>query len=310
MLSIKEKTTIDDWIELVEEYLISSHHLTDKDQITKITSRLRFDLEERKRIVFCAYLNDIPCGFISGSPEGDILEIITLYIKPASYSFNCGFELIKAITTKAFSSSFQHVRFSQKLPFNKESSLEEDLLSEGYLLFQRVQMFLDLQKRNDEIFSLPESYYFEPFTSDKVDQIMKLIVDARSPDHPDYHIYPEMREVDSTKKVFSRFTNNFSQIDPTLNPQLMFNDELIGMSMVFNQNPELAFVGEISLKLTHQGIGLGKALMKKIIDGCSKKGIKQLGVAVTVDNIPAYKLYQKLGFKETDKFLVIIKHRN
>ncbi|HUT80255.1 MAG TPA: GNAT family N-acetyltransferase [Candidatus Bathyarchaeia archaeon] len=311
MISIKEKTTIDDWEGLLQEYLIDDRHLRDKDQIVNIISKLKVDLEGKKRIIFCAYLDDIPCGFISGSPEGEILEIVTLYIQPVSYPYNCGYELIKAITTKAFESNFQHLRLTQRLPFNMEPTMEQNLELTGYLLFHRVEMLLDIQQNFDEVITLPKDYSFEPFTLDKVDGIMAVVVSAgKSNDHPDYHIYPEMRDQESTKKVFSRFTNNFSQITPELNPQLMYNGEVIGMSMVFNQNSETAFVGEVSLNPIHQRKGLGKAMMKKIIIECSKKGIKQLGLAVSVDNIPAYTLYQKLGFKETANFLAIIKHRN
>ncbi|NHJ86607.1 MAG: GNAT family N-acetyltransferase [Asgard group archaeon] len=310
MISIKEKTSIDDWRELLVEYLTVDRHINNEEEVTNIIVKLSTDIEEKRRIIFCAYLNNKPCGFISGSPEGQILEIISLYIQPISYPYNCGYELFQAITAKAFESKFQHIRFSQRLPFNKESTFEQNLKSAGYLLFPRVEMFLDIPKETSDVFNLPEHYYFEPFTYALVDQIMNVVVKAGSSEHPDYHIYPEMRNQETTREIFGRFTNDFSQIDPNLNPQLMFDGKLVGMSMVFSQNTEIAFVGEVSLDPDHQGKGLGKMLMKKIIEGCSKKGIKRLGLAVTVENIPAYRLYQKLGFKETANFLAIIKHRD
>ncbi|HUU78558.1 MAG TPA: GNAT family N-acetyltransferase [candidate division Zixibacteria bacterium] len=48
---------------------------------------------------------------------------------------------------------------------------------------------------------------------------------------------------------------------------------------------------------------------KESIEGCKKKGIKHLGLAVTVDNSGAYQLYEKLGFKITKNLLAIVKRQ-
>jgi len=46
--------------------------------------------------------------------------------------------------------------------------------------------------------------------------------------------------------------------------------------------------------------------MKKIIQECNEMGLKQLELVVTNENISDYSLYEKLGFKVTKNFLVII----
>ena len=94
-----------------------------------------------------------------------------------------------------------------------------------------------------------------------------------------------------------------------MNPQIISNGKLIGMSFILKQNEKVVFVAEVSILPEYQGKGLGKALMNKIIQSCANKGYSKLGIDVTKDNISAYKLYQKLDFIEQNEFLTIIKHR-
>jgi len=47
--------------------------------------------------------------------------------------------------------------------------------------------------------------------------------------------------------------------------------------------------------------------LNKVISECGKKGYKKLGLAVTVENTTAYKLYKKLEFKTTTNYLSIVK---
>ncbi|NHK31952.1 MAG: GNAT family N-acetyltransferase, partial [Asgard group archaeon] len=136
-----------------------------------------------------------------------------------------------------------------------------------------------------------------------------VIVDANPKGHTDSDIFPEMRDINEIKKIFSQASNNFKDFNPKINPQIVFHGKIIGISCVLMQGEKKAFVAEVSIVPEHQRKGLGKALMKKIMQICFDKGCTNLGLAVTKDNIGAYKLYQKLGFKETSEFIAIIKHK-
>jgi ribosomal protein S18 acetylase RimI-like enzyme len=47
----------------------------------------------------------------------------------------------------------------------------------------------------------------------------------------------------------------------------------------------------------HRGLGLGRALLLKSLDGFRELGIRKVSLEVTADNLPAVELYQKLGFR-------------
>lgn len=308
-LVIREKKVLDDWEDLLREYLKEARGIKDKERLESVVSQLRTNLKEKKRHVFCAYLDGALCGFISGSHQGEVLEVVSLYVLESSYDLNCGFELVKALTEKAFSLDFKHFRFQRKLPFTKEPTFEENLKKEGYLIFPRNEMFLEVKDVLDYSFTLPSGYSFEPFTIEKVDEIMQVVVDSNPIEHPDSHIHPEMRSVEVTKRVFGGFTENFTKLDLTLNPQIMFEGKIIGISLVFSFQKDVAYIGEMCVHPDHQRKGLGKALMMNILQECSRKGIKRMGLAVTTSNTGAYQLYVRNGFKITDNLLVIIKHK-
>jgi len=308
-LVIKEKKVLDDWEDLLKEYLKDFRGVKDKKTLMGILLQIRTNLMEEKRIVFCAYLDGAPCGFISGSPQGDIMEAISLHVLPKSYDQNTASELVKTLTAKAFETDFNHFRLQMGIPFNKEPNFEEILKNDGYLIFQRAGMNLEVKDVLDYSYTLPEGYIFEPFSIDKVDEVMRVIVDANPIDHSDSHIYPEMRSAETTKQVFGRATENFMKLDPVINPQIIFDNKIVGISQVFTFPKDVAFIGEMCVHPDHQRKGLRKALMKNIILECSRKDIKRIVLAVTVSNVAAYKMYKKSGFKKTSDNIAVIKHK-
>lgn len=73
-----------------------------------------------------------------------------------------------------------------------------------------------------------------------------------------------------------------------------FNEDNKGFGFVGNDVPELG----IALKAEYRGIGIGKALLKMLVDVLKEKGIKKVSLSVDPDNRAAMKLYQRFGFKE------------
>jgi len=308
-LVIKEKKVLDDWEGLMREYLQDIRGVKDEKTLMGILLQFRTNLMEEKRIVFCAYLDGTPCGFISGTAQGEIIEAVSLYVLPKSYDQNTASELVKTLTTKAFETDFKHFRLQIGLPFNKEPNFEEILKKDGYLIFLRAGMNLDMKDVLDYSYNLPEGYTFEPFSIEKVDEIMQVIVDANPSDHSDSHVYPEMESAETTKQVFGKATENFTKLDPVINPQIIFDNKIVGISQVFTFQKDVAFISEMCVLPDYQRKGLGKALMKNIILECSRKDIKRIVLAVTVSNVGAYKLYEKNGFKKVSDNIAVIKHK-
>lgn len=305
---VEEREKIDEISELFKEHLSVSFKIIDENKIDEIFSNLQERIKKKKRIIFVVSQDKKPIGFLVGKNEGEIFETSGFYIQDGFNAENCGYQLISALASKAFEMGFKHYRQTITLPANFESSLESSLKNDGFRVFPRVEMMRDLQK--DEIipFSLPEDYVFEPFSIEMVDELFQLMKVANPKEHSDSHIYPEMLDPEKSKEIFSRISNEFVDLDIDINPQIIFENKLIGLSFVITHNSEIAYIAEISVSPNHQRKGLGQALTKKIISECARKGYKKLGLAVTVENTGAYKLYKKLEFKTTTKYLAIVKH--
>ncbi|MBK5115210.1 MAG: GNAT family N-acetyltransferase, partial [Candidatus Heimdallarchaeota archaeon] len=298
-LIIKAKNVIDDWEDFLREYLKDKRGVKEEETLNSIVSQLQSNLKERKRFVFCAYLEGTACGFITGTPLGEVLEVISLYVSPKSYQHNAASELIKSLTILAFYMDFNYIRLQVKLPFNKEPTFEENLEKIGFKIISRNEMFLEIDDVLDYSFTLPEGYASVPFAIERLDEIMQVIVATNPPSHPDYIIYPEFRKVETLKQFLGKATDDFSAITPLLNPQIVFDSKIVGTSLVYTFPNKSAYIGDMSVHPNHQRKGLGRVLLKNIILECSRKGVTKIGLAVTTSNVGAYKLYQSEGFKVT-----------
>ncbi|MGC9777731.1 MAG: GNAT family N-acetyltransferase [Candidatus Heimdallarchaeota archaeon] len=308
-LEIKEIKSIDGIECKFVDYLEFKRGIKDPEIVKTIVAKFKELLKKNERILFYAFDDEIPIGFIAGKPEGEVLESTTFYIDPDCNSDDCGSQLVKALTSKVFESGFKHYRQTEILPFNKEPTFEEQLTKDGFSFFSRVAMLLEIDEVEPNDPDLKEGYTFEPFSIEKVDELFAVMRDTNPPEHADSSIYPEMGNPEISKKMFAKFTNNFTGLNVKINPQILFDENVVGISFVFTNSPEVAFVGEVCIHPNHQRKGLGKALMNQIIKSCSEEGMKKIGLAVTTSNVVAYKLYEKLGFKVTKNYLAITKHK-
>ncbi|NHJ40862.1 MAG: GNAT family N-acetyltransferase, partial [Asgard group archaeon] len=190
-LLIEEKISIKGFEEYYRDYLKNYRKVDDDKYIDEALKKLQNILDEKKGYLFLAKLNNKIVGHISGTDSGIVFEVNSFYVKPESYSLNCGFELVKTITAKAFEIGYKHYRQSMNINYNREPTFEENLKNFDYLIFNRFGMIKELNENDDYATTLPEGYSFESFSIEKVDEIMQVIVDANPKGHTDYDIFPE-----------------------------------------------------------------------------------------------------------------------
>lgn len=298
--------TVEGWSELIREHLTKHRNVTDEKQINEIIETFSGGLEKKNRYVVVAYKEEKPIGYLSGGPYGIVFETSSFFLHPEAIEENVGSQLVESLAKKAFDElEFKYFRQNIKLPFDFGLTFKENLLGNGFKIFERCEMVLDPTKVKLENHKIPKEYSFEPFTKERVDEIIGVMCKANVPGHPDLYIYPEMSEVEPTKEIFARLSKNFEALGEALNPQIVKENKIAGMSIVLRDNPTRAYIAEVAIHPDHQKKGLGKALMKKIIDECAKENISELLLACTKSNIVAYDLYLKLGFKEIHQYLAI-----
>lgn len=57
------------------------------------------------------------------------------------------------------------------------------------------------------------------------------------------------------------------------------------------------WIGGIGVATAHRGTGVGEALMREVIDVARSRGLRELWLEVLTPNVPAIRLYEKLGFE-------------
>ena len=79
-----------------------------------------------------------------------------------------------------------------------------------------------------------------------------------------------------------------------------YKDKIVGHAQIFKfPNPRRKGTGDLLIYL-HQdfhNVGLGTAMLTKLIELAKKEGLHRVGLDVIADNKPAIRLYQKFGFK-------------
>jgi putative acetyltransferase len=78
------------------------------------------------------------------------------------------------------------------------------------------------------------------------------------------------------------------------------NDKIVGHAQIFKfPHSQLKATGDLVVYL-HQdfhNVGLGTAMLSKLIELARKEGMHRIGLTVVADNKPAINLYKKFGFK-------------
>ncbi len=82
-----------------------------------------------------------------------------------------------------------------------------------------------------------------------------------------------------------------------------------GFITVSRVSPAGAMIPQISILPSHQGRGLGKALMARAISALISQGFKTLGLTVTVENRRALEWYQREGFRLRKEFAAFVWQR-
>jgi RimJ/RimL family protein N-acetyltransferase len=79
-----------------------------------------------------------------------------------------------------------------------------------------------------------------------------------------------------------------------------YNDKIVGHAQIFKfSHPRLKATGDLVVYL-HQdfhGVGLGTAMLSKLVELAKKEGLHKIGLTVVADNKLAINLYQRFGFK-------------
>jgi ribosomal protein S18 acetylase RimI-like enzyme len=117
----------------------------------------------------------------------------------------------------------------------------------------------------------------------------------------DAQIFPTFRDYHQCVNLMQSISENPSFLpDATLLIANGYEEDLfeyVGCIQGMRFSGEVGAVQNIAVLPDYRGRGIGRALLLKALHGFKEYGIQRVTLEVTADNIPATKLYTRIGFK-------------
>ncbi len=104
----------------------------------------------------------------------------------------------------------------------------------------------------------------------------------------------------------ARLTEYIHLYDIDLSQSLVatVNDKIVGLSML-GLREKRSWITRLGVIANHRARGIGQALMEGLISNSDKLKKEKIMLEVIVGNVPAYRLFTKLGFNEQGELLIL-----
>ena len=168
--------------------------------------------------------------------------------------------------------------------------------------FKRYRMELDLTNSSVPVAVLPEGYHWGEWNEDDVER--HALVKHRSfRDEVDAEVFASLGEYYGCLRLM----REISQRDEFLGPAtwlIIHRDEDgfpcdCGTIQGLSQSDCVGSIQNVGVVPEHRGLGLGRALILKSLEGFALARHKRAVLEVTATNRPAVELYRSIGFRVT-----------
>ncbi|HKV24794.1 MAG TPA: GNAT family N-acetyltransferase [Candidatus Acidoferrum sp.] len=186
---------------------------------------------------------------------------------------------------------------AQLMPFS--GPVETPLQNQGFRLFSRQFMLLDLQKLPEVKGGVPKDMRLERWNDRFFEPCAKLIYLAYA-DHVDGEINDQYRSRAGALKFLKNIIllPGCGRFVPAASFVLRQpgSDELVAAILTSEVSPGVGHTTQICVLPGFQGHGIGRMLMRACCEALRGMKFKELTLTVTSENYGAVKLYEKLGF--------------
>ena len=192
---------------------------------------------------------------------------------------------------------------AQLMPFS--GPIDSPLRDQGFRLYTRQFMLLDLQKSAKANSNTPNGFRVDRWNDRYFEPCAKLIYLSYA-DHVDGEINDQYRSISGAL----RFLKNIillpgcGQFVPGASFVLRQpgSDELVAAVLTSEVSPGVGHTTQICVMPGYQGHGLGRMLMNKSSEALRGLKFKELTLTVTSENRTAVQLYDRLGFDTIKSF--------
>lgn len=169
--------------------------------------------------------------------------------------------------------------------------------------FRRYRMEFDFARSPLPPAHLPEGYHWLPWHHRFLDR-HSLVKFASFHTEIDAQVFPCLGEVNGCRKLMRDICKQSAFLpQATWLITYRFDDwsEMTDCATIqgLGKSAALGAVQNVGVIPEHRGLGLGRALVLKALDGFRSAGLKRVYLEVTADNEQAVALYQSIGFRLT-----------
>ena len=226
-----------------------------------------------------------------------------LYVSPSQLQEPIGRRLLDEMLFSMRALPQLHRIEAQLMPFG--GPVDAALRDQGFRLYTRQFMLLDLLKKSDPVPSMNSGLRLDRWHDRYFEPCAKLIYLAYA-NHVDGDINDQYR----TEAGGMKFLRNIVLLPGCgqFLPEASFlvrpatGDRPVGMILTSTVAEGVGHTTQICVMPGHQGNGIGRALMESSIQALRRRDYKSVSLTVTSINSSAVRLYEHLGFRTIKKF--------
>ncbi|MGC8873022.1 MAG: GNAT family N-acetyltransferase [Chloroflexia bacterium] len=195
---------------------------------------------------------------------------------------------------------------SATLPLLPGLGLEALFQARGYRSAVRARMHLPLAGEVPAP-TVPDGYRLVPWDGDRLGEAVTMVAAAPSEDD---RLYPEFSGRAGVRRLLEgAVAGRFGRFEEALSPMALAAGGLAGFALAAWHPvlPQEGFLLDLFVAPPHRGQGLGRALVLAVATAFRRAGAGRLGLAVTLSNVIALRLYEQLGFQVEYRFAVFRK---
>lgn len=174
----------------------------------------------------------------------------------------------------------------------------------GYLCRWRAGMVLDL-RRLQEPPRLPDGYSVLPWDPARLPEVAQTDYLAYRGTLDAQLYWDYLASATGCERMWREaIAGKFGRFDAERSALLLRDGQVCGDVMAAVRSPREAFIGNLAVAPAHQG-GTGSALLLHCLWRYKEAGFHRVGLAVTLENERALRLYSRLGFKKNGEFPLV-----
>jgi len=249
-------------------------------------------IENGVAVGYCFYVLEDHKGLIGG-----------LYVAPSHEQESIGRRLLDEMMFSMRALPQLHRIEAQLMPFG--GPVESALKDQGFRLYTRQFMLLDLHKKREEVPSINSGMRMDRWHDRYFESCAKLIYLAYA-NHVDGDINDQYRSRHGALKFLKNIVllPGCGQFLPNASFVLRHpgSDELVGAVLTSEVSPGVGHTTQLCVQPGFQGHSLGRRLMQTSAEALRGLKYNELTLTVTSENHTAVHLYERLGFSTIKSF--------